>query len=57
MQYKWVAEETWLFERIFEVDADLVAFSRAEWVFMGLDTMAEMFVNHHTQFAGRNAFG
>ena len=56
LQYKWVAEETWLFERIFEIDADTLAYKHREWLFMGLDVEAGIIFNNNTIFRRQNAF-
>ena len=49
-------EEVWLFERIFDIGVDTLAYKHREWQFMGLDTEAAIIFNGRSLSQMQNAF-
>jgi len=53
---QWIDRETWEYRTTLRLDADALAHQRAELVFSGLDTFAEVFVNGHSVLFANNMF-
>lgn len=53
---QWVDKEDWIYETHFEADAGLLAASRIELVFEGLDTYADVYLNDEKVLAADNMF-
>ena len=53
---QWVGTQKWEYRHIFVLDEQALKFPRAELVFEGLDTYADVFLNGHMLFKAGNMF-
>lgn len=54
---QWIAEKSWCYKTSFEVDkVDFEKFSRAELVFLGIDTYASIYINDSLIYQSDNMF-
>jgi beta-mannosidase len=53
---QWIDRESWEYRTVVRVDREMLARARAELVFAGLDTFAEVFVNGQTVLFANNMF-
>lgn len=53
---QWVANQSWHFEKIFDVDASILQNKNISLVFDGLDTDCKVYLNHHLILHADNMF-
>ena len=55
-KYQWLEDEDWVFEKIFDVDENVLKNEHIELIFKGLDTNADVFCNGNLVLKANNAF-
>lgn len=56
MEYAWVGEENWVYEKTFFVPEEAKKYSQIVLNFEGLDTVADVLVNNHHVGSSDNMF-